>query len=64
MAGRLEGRIALVIRGSRGIGRAIAEAMASPIRSRRCSPAVYLASEEASFTTRQVVPVDGGFLAS
>ncbi len=77
MAGRLEGKRALVTAAAQGIGRAAALAFATEAARRGfverqpmgrlgtteevAALAVYLASDEAAFTTGAIHIIDGGF---
>lgn len=62
MAGRPAGKRALVTAAAQGIGRAAAPAFAAEGASvPAVDIAVYLASDEALFTTGAIQVIDGGF---
>lgn len=56
----LKGKVALMTGASKGIGKAIAEEFAKE----GAALVVFLASERASYITKSVYDVDGGFVKS
>jgi NAD(P)-dependent dehydrogenase (short-subunit alcohol dehydrogenase family) len=60
MSGQLDGHVALVTGGTRGLGRAIADALRPNTFDEVASVAVLLASPSMASITGCLFPVDGG----